>query len=702
MRTITMRTFARKSAATFGALLFLSAAPLAADTPATEAAPAVAPAADRILEGRGGVGYRATDVEDDRSLLFPYDPLTDGPILGLDLLYLTPQIGSLKLEAGFLDADAWRSELSFSHGSDVGIVVGGQAYTHARSHSAPVPEVAVVASPVLPQAGMEVHGEDADPGRVYRDERREATARMKIRIPGYPAHLSASGKIDQHRGEQQMRNFYRTCAAHLCHADSRTRELDQETAQWTLGGDAHLGPVDLAVSHTALTYRDNAADPLAPAGDLSSGSLGLKGDVPYDVNPDLKSGSTQVALNSSLTNRMVFSLVYTDGLETNESSDISRHARNGGAEVSYRVNASTFVSLRYTYYEELSGDLGEAATTLRADRNKAQAATRHQHALDPREKRQLGELVARFRPLPALDLGARLRYRTQERYAVIDKDPATNQFVDEADTTDSTLAGIEGRYRVSPALSFDGSLGREWTEGVVYATENTGLTRFGLGATWAPAPVFLLRASWQGFRGENDDRDALQKGIATLPADRGEPTRSVSGDAFLATATLAPAPAFSLTASWGLTENGVEQDMIFGSPANNNPNPAGNPTKLPFSFLSPDTSWSCRNQVANLSARWEATKRLALTAAGMWIDNLESYTPDLPAAPGVATNNNEVLEETSSVDYTKLLFSLQVEARLTDRFGVTVTAFWADFDDQVDDASDGTAQGVLAALDYRW
>lgn len=690
MQTVTLRTATRRARAAAGLLAVLLTLPaprsFAGEPPASPAPPAVAaaPAAadgeDRIFEVRLDAGYRAIDVDGDRSLLFPYDSLADGPILGFDLLYLTPGFGTLKLEAGYADGDTYRADLGFNHGSDIQLQAGTQSFTHARSHTGPVPSVRV---DTPPPAGMDVEGSDGDPGRAYRDEHRETTAAAKVRVPGYPAHVFASGRIDRRGGERQMRNFFRSCSTHLCHADSRTRELDAETNQYTVGVDAHAGPVDLAYSHAAQTYRDNAADPLAPAGDFTPPyTSNLKGDVPYDVNPDLRSAADRLTLNTNLSNRMVLSLAFANSEQKNETSDVTRITQNAGADLTYRIGRSSSVTARYAYVEERSGDVGDAALAARVKRNQAQATTRHQHVLSPKESSSTGELEARFSPVAALDLDARLRYRSLERYNIIDKEGAT--FVDEADTTTSTLASVGGRYRLSPGLALDASLGREWTDGVVYAVETVGITRYGLGASWTPAPSLLLRVDWQGFRGKNDDQAALQHAYAAVPAAAGSPPeRTVSGDAYMALATYTPAPAFTLTASWSLTDNGVEQDLLFGSPAN-----AG------FAFSSPDTSWSGRAQLADLRARWEVTKRVALTADGMWIDSLESYAPTFVQGTG--------LEEISRVEFTKLLASLLAELHLTGAVGLTVGAFWTKYDDQVEDGGDGTAQGLLAALSVRW
>ncbi len=670
MRTTTLRTAAGRAFVALGTLLALAswaAPPAAADQ-------TLGTGGDRIFETRLDLGYRTVDVEDDASRLFPFDPLEDAPALGFELLYLTPGFGTVRLESGYLSPESWRAEAEYNHGADVDLRAASRAFTHAEEHLGTVEEVHE------PISGMEIVGADADPGADYRDERRESTASLRVRLPGYPAHLRASGRVAKHEGDQQMRTFFRSCSTHLCHMDSRTRELDQETRDYSIGLDAHLGPVDLAYSHAAQTFRDQAPDPTLVMSSAYPGFVPA-GEYTHDVNPDQRSFSDTLTLNTNLANRAVLSASYTGGEQENETSEVTRRTRSAGALLSWRLTPTALVTGRYAYDAERTADLGEQARALREARNVAHARTNHQHVVEPERTRHTGELSARFSPVPRADVTARVRHRTLQRYTLLEKQSGV--FVDEDETTRSTLAGLDGRYRFGTVLALDATLGREWTSGPVYAIESTTVARYGLGATWTPLRTLVLRAAWQGLRGENDEPDALQRSWAARPAGDSDLLRTVTGNAYSASASFLPTAAFDLTLSWNLVDNGVEQDLLLGSPAN-----AG------YSFLSRDTDWSGRSQLASVRARWAASRRLTLSAGGLWVDSLESYTPTVAKADG--------LEELSTVDFTKLLGSLQAEVRLNDAVGLTLAAFWARFNDQADDAGDGTAEGLLAAVDFRW
>ena len=77
-----------------------------------------------------------------------------------------------------------------------------------------------------------------------------------------------------------------------------------------------------------------------------------------------------------------------------------------------------------------------------------------------------------------------------------------------------------------------------------------------------------------------------------------------------------------------------------------------------------------------------------------WIDARESYAPTFPAGEG--------LEEVGAVEFTKVIATLAADVRLTERVGITLEGSWADYDDAVDDANDGSALGALVAVNVRW
>src|SRR5512139_2589177 len=125
MRTNSLRTAAGRALALLGVLAALAApCPATAADAAAPAAPATAapdaaapPAEDRITEASVEAGYRVWDADDNKSRTFPYDPLTDGPVLDLHLLHMTPAFGTLDLEGFYEDDDSWFAEAEYHRGA---------------------------------------------------------------------------------------------------------------------------------------------------------------------------------------------------------------------------------------------------------------------------------------------------------------------------------------------------------------------------------------------------------------------------------------------------------------------------------------------------------------------------------------------------------------------------------------------------------
>jgi hypothetical protein len=660
------------------------AAPAATAAPAAPAAPAKAAASrDEIFSAHAQAGYSSAKAEDNRAFLLPYDPLTSGPVFGFDLLFLRPAIGTINADAHYLGTRDWDAAFDYNRGADLDVKVGAQKFTHAREHEGlPADAKATTAF-----GELLTHSEDADPGARYEDTIATTNAALKLRIPGYPAHLRASARIQHNTGEQQMQYFFRSCSTELCHLNSRTRSIDQETRELALGADAHAGPIDIAYTHTALTYRDRLPDPVDAFGDLTylPGQSTKAGNYPHDGNPDLRSFADDVKVNTNLSNRVVLSLAFTRSQQENETTGITRGDQHAGVDVSYLLTPTLFLVVRGDYEQERTVALSAAAEAARVQNNinHVTAGETYQHVVRPEYTRWSDDLALRWQPRSGTSLRLSVGQRASDSKALIEKVGTT--WDDSGVSTRTTVAGLDGRWRAGSTLELDGQLGQEWTTDPEYAIDNTRLTRYGVGAGWTPSTLFALHASYRGSHGSNTDAASLQRAYSKQAAvDQGF-DRSTNGNSYTVTAAFTPDADLAFTAAYTSSDSGIVQDMMFGAPSKAN---AGN------FYVSPDTSWSGRTQLADLRAAWSATRRLKLTAEGMWIRGHESYDPNFAA--------DSTLQELSTLDFAKVYASLQADVQLSDGIGLTVTGFWTQYDDRQDNAGDGRALGALAAVDVRF
>jgi hypothetical protein len=657
--------------------------PPAPPTPAAvEPAP---PVEEQLLTTRLLAGYRFADADDDRAFLLPYDDLTSGPVVGFDLLYLKPSFGTLTVEAGLRSADDWEAEVGYGHAADLDLQVLTQKFTHAREHRPPAGEYEVPTT-IVSATGV-THGEfmgggaDANPGDEYADTLYNTQASFKLRAPGYPAHFRASGRVFEHQGTAQMTYFFRSCSTEFCHVNSRTQDLDEVTQEYHLGVDAHAGPVDISYDRAFLTYRDRADDPVDAIGDMRGGLPA--GDYPHDTNPDLRSFQDTLRLNSNLSNRTVLSLAYTRREQENETSGITRGTQRGALEASHLLAGGLFAVAHLDYEQERTLELSDEATALRIKNNEWHVSGKqtYQHALKPEFDRWGGDLGLRYVPRTGALFHLRGGYRVNDRAALVLKDGTA--WDDGPQRSATTLAALDGRWQFGGGVAVDGSLSQEWTKDPAYAIESTSFTRYGLGATWTPAPALSLHVGYAGYRGQNDEPAALEKAYAKQYDLDDDFARETDGNSVSVLAAYTPSPAVTLSLAYSYADSGIEQDMRFGSPGD-----------LKLSYVSPDTTWAGRTQIANLHGAWSATKRLKLTAEGVWVSGRESYDPNFA--------KDADLEDLGTEEVTKWYCSLGAETALTKAVRMTLTGFWTRFETTQEEGGDGRALGVLVAFDVRW
>ena len=601
--------------------------------------------------------------------------------------------GTLTVEAGLRGADDWeaRPRLRTRRGrGSPGFST--QKFTHAREHEALPRDYEVRNRP----HGSEFMGEseDADPGAEYADTLYNTQASLKVRVPGLSRRTSrASGRVFEHKGSQQMIYFFRSCSTELCHVNSRTRTLDQVTQEYTprrrrprRSASTSLRPHLPHVPRPRAGPRRRFRRHHVPAGAVLPGRRLRPRRQP---RPALAS-RTPCRLNTNLTNRAVVSLAYARQEQENETSGITRGDQRAALEASYLVVPGLFAVAHLDYERERTLELSDEARALRVKNNESTSrAARPTSTPCKPEYDRAGAATLGLRIVPRAGALFHLRAGTASTSAPRSCSRSGDSWDDGPQTSATTLAALDGRWRFGRgararrhARRRSGPRTRP-TRSRARASPATGS-----GATWTPGPrPHSVRARLRGIPRQERRRGSPREGLreAQRSTDEGFSRDQVDGNAVNVLAAYTPAPAFTLTAAY--TYCGQRHR------AGHDVRDARRPAKL--GYLSPDTTWSGRTQVANLRAVWAATERLKLTAEGVWVSGRESYDPNFAA--------DADLEELGTVEFTKLLRLAggrdpPHQGRRPDADGfldrVTTTT--------QEEEGDGHALGILAAIDVRW
>lgn len=638
-------------------LLLTTAAPVHADS-----AEADSPEFSASIE----VGGIYAESDGNRTFIFPYDPLDSSAVFFLDILNLKAGGKSFTFDSSFTNDENWNTDIRYDHGAAFSIGVGAQEFTHALPHRNFAPGFE---TPAPPFGSVHVEPVDQDPGDDYRSSIREYTADFKVRIPSYPAHVRGSGRVFRREGPSQMTYFYRSCSTHACHTSSRTRDLDQETQEYNIGFDSHLGPVDFVYNRNMLTFTDEAADPVDFFGDFVMGRP-VPGDYPHHTNPDIESYADEFKLNTNLTNRTVLALNYSDGERKNEDSEITVGQRHFVADLSYSMSVRHFFSARYLYDDRGTTEISEVASAVREEL---------EQAAEPGRQENSGEITYRFRPRSGIHFHSHARYQEITR----DEYEASNL----PEKTTVTTVDIDGRFRISPTLDLEAEIARDWTGDPAFATDFTDRWRYALGGTWAPAPAFSLLARYSGFTGTNDDAAALERGYYDPEVLEENFERSSTGHNFLALGTWVPTADLTFILSYNYSRNDIDQDQVLGT--------ASYPD---LSFRSDGNPFESLYQIGRLEAVWGVTKQLRFTCGGMVIAGQETWEPEVDGRPDLTAGLSDIARQ----EFTKYMVDAEADYDFSRSLALSLMGFYADYDDKTDDVGDGSGGGVMVTVSKRW
>ncbi len=613
------------------------------------------------------VGGRYADTDGNRTFIYPYSPMDSNGLFLFDLFNIKPGGRSLELDASFSDDQDWSAGFEYDHGASFKVGVRAQQFYHALEHREFAPDFE---TPAPGFDSVHVGYEDRNPGAEYFREVQEHTAHFKVRAPSYPAHIRGDARVYRKEGPSQLAYFFRTCSTHICHTNSRTRDVDTETQEYNIGFDSHLGPVDVIYNRNFLSFEDKADDPVDFFGDFTIGRP-RPGDYPHHVNPETRSFSDEIKVNTNLTNRAALALHYIGGESENRDSDITEEDRRFAATATYLMSRGHFFSAKYVYDRGDVADISDEAVEAREAIGDDVA---------PETTENVGELTWRWTPRRGAQLHSHVRYTDIGR-------DGTEESGLPGSTTAWTV-DVDGRFKASPGLDLEAELARDWIEDPAFATDFTDRWRYTLGALWTPAGSFSLLARYTGFLGENDDEQALSRGYdePSEAAVQGL-KRDSDGHNLLAAATWTPAETVTFLLSYNYSLNDIRQDQLLGT--------AAYPDRV---FLSEESPFESTYQIGRVQAVWSPADVLQLTLGGMIIDGEESWEPEVAGRPEIT----EGLAESARHDFTKYMLDAEVRYDFSRGLGLTVAGYYADYDDKVSDSGDGSGGGVLATVSKRW
>lgn len=668
-------------------------------------------AAEQIAtEASATVGYRATSVHGAPGRALEFDSLESGPLFKAK--FFTDQGPyHLDFKANYLNDNDYSAEVHldtqslfrfdlrstrFFHNLDHIPYANGKTGDPSGAGRAPGPTISGSRPDALFGGAYRAFYSDQNPGDKYGLRLDMNEAKLKIKCPGYPAHLNLSYWRYEKTGERQLRFVGENCAT-ACHMQSKTRKMDLVTEEFKASVDAHAGLVDIVLETLYRAFRDREEIPVDSFGSHSRGRIA--GNYDHDENPDSRLTETTLRLNTAPSGGLVGSASFTIG-ERENRSDLTSVAPvkaetdyyKTAADVTYTPSQNWTFNLRYRLLD-MDGDNSEIITRYGSTRA---GALNVREALDI--KRAWYEAIASYRPSPRLTLKAEFRredIRREETEPIVAHSTPSNlglpviinpnwELPDKEVITRLKL-GFNSRLLDKSALKLNGWLAIQNNDDPAYGASFSEGQEVFAAASYSPSRLWGLQANVNLLAQKNNDHELHDFDIE----------RKKEQQTFTLGTWLSPRDGLSFDLNYGYFRTAIDQDLVFG-------------TSAAYAIENDGTSYKQSVQTVTAGVTWQPAQKISCRFEGHHIRSKASYAPDFSAAAYLYGNTLNIsgiassadLRDISKVDIVQNGLKGRVDWQINENLTCGVEATFDDYDEQGNDVFDGSVQSYMASLSY--
>ncbi len=624
------------------AVLMLWASAVRAQQAASPESETVAP------EVRLGGGYYGM-TQDGNPMAAEYQYLKSSPSGILDLEW-DPLPHRLVVESYFLNPKDYFGEMDYSYRDTVVFNAYMRGLFHNLQHYKFGPDDPTTLSPSFT---------DLDPLGLYGIENQLNRAFVRFKTPDFPLHFYATVRTIDREGIIQQRFM----ASGIMNEVSQPRRVDWNTKEYQVGMNTHLNWLEADYSHMEKKFED-AGDKVLY--DTSSGTA-----LPHNLVPDLKSSSDTVKLHTSYSGRFVMAGTYSNGERENEDSGAKVKFTNTAGDLMYMPVTSVILSLRYRHFDQ------DATTPETVTATGLGTFTVLRDSIS--SKRDVVSAVIRYRTTDRLTLKGEYTGETTDRTNTVATGLPDTWRVP-ASTTKSTVK-VGFNYRMLKQMIFRGDYSAVSVDNPAYATDPDKAHNARVAMIWSPSLKFNTMLSYGMVRESRSDlaNSTLTKG--TL--DGGD--RDAKRDQALASATVMLTRRSSLTASYAMYKNRVDQTVALQDTSG-------------LFVLEPAVPYGDTSHVGSLALTVAPKDGMNVTGSASRSYSRGSFR--LSGADGVT--NVSGIGELSDLKVIDTVYAAGVEMQFTRYVSGDVRYQYRRYDDQIDDAQDGTMKLIMATMALKW
>lgn len=257
----------------------------------------------RLSSGEITVGYATAPADNNTQAVLPYSELKSFPVLDLESFWAR-ESSRLRLDSLVNSRNDYIAELFYDYTGRLRLSLLDESLIHRLDHQP------------LPASTTPIATTDNDPDADYDLQFRQQDVAVKFSPQLLASHVTMRYHRTSKKGDQQLRYLDEDCTTQ-CHIVSRTRPLNQETQEYFVMADAHLGPLEMSIDHLQRSH-DNQSE-------IPTDTFGGGAAQQHDILPDNRYSLTTFKLHNSQAGGVVAAASLSAGKRKNESeqSDVA-------------------------------------------------------------------------------------------------------------------------------------------------------------------------------------------------------------------------------------------------------------------------------------------------------------------------------------------------------------------------------------------
>jgi len=494
---------------------------------------------------------------------------------------------------------------------------------------------------------------------------------LRLKMPDFPLHVYIDGQFIDKEGKRQQRFLGGSGYFNDLMRVSRKREVDLETKNINVGVNAHMGPVEIDISHGEKRL-DSGGDRVFYDLYGAAGSR-AEGMYPHNIIPDLKGSSDTLKLHTSYTGKLVASLTLSQYSRENEYSGCSADYFFGSTDVTWMPIPRLTFFFKYRHKET---DVDNPEVTTVSDLlNPSNTYTYMVRQSISSDTDSLAG-TARFRVSKGITVNAGITHKSTER-----------QHAEEwglPETTVKDTVSVSVSARIARNLTVRSKYVHEQTDEPAYNSELDSKDKGTVSVSWTPLPFLFTYLSYDISSGS---RDNLFYTVSDqqITVDG----RTVHGDRLLGMLGFTLAENLSLSTSYAYLRDKTRHTLVYGQDSE------------PQAIIDENVRYREEAHTIAANLNYRPKNPLELGAGVSFTDSKASFSPSAYDAV-----NPVSIADFSETRIRHTEYNLSGNYDLKDGWEVGMRYFYSKYDERAESAlnpsRDGDAHIVLLNVTKRW